>query len=418
MSSPPDPAGGRRPTGLFRNSRLASALAYPDIRMLWVATLSAMAGQGMQHVLLAWLVFDMTDSSAMVGVMYAVRSSPNLVVGFLAGSVADRLDRRSLQRIANSGMAFVSFAMAMLLLNDRLEVWHLMVGTFIFGTFQAFNLTSRQAYIYDVVGARRVTSGVAVITLAHRIGGFLGAVLAGALLLWIGPGSSFVVKSVCYALAVIFLYGLRHRGEAAPETREPILQNPVSYYRELKTNKAMASLMVSTAAAEALGFSHQTMFPVLARDVLNVGPAGLGALTAFRFLGGALGVFVVTVTEEIRRRGLLLLSIVVLLGVGVALLSQAPNLWMALVFVTFVNAMASAADILHNILMQLSVPNELRGRAIGSWLVGTGTAPVGHIEIGYLAVATTARVALLTNGIALVVMAIGLGIFLPRLRRL
>ena len=372
----------------------------------------------MQHVLLAWLVFDMTDSSAMVGVMYAVRSSPNLVVGFLAGSVADRLDRRSLQRIANSGMAFVSFAMAMLLLNDRLEVWHLMVGTFIFGTFQAFNLTSRQAYIYDVVGARRVTSGVAVITLAHRIGGFLGAVLAGALLLWIGPGSSFVVKSVCYALAVIFLYGLRHRGEAAPETREPILQNLVSYYRELKTNKAMASLMVSTAAAEALGFSHQTMFPVLARDVLNVGPAGLGALTAFRFLGGALGVFVVTVTEEIRRRGLLLLSIVVLLGVGVALLSQAPNLWMALVFVTFVNAMASAADILHNILMQLSVPNELRGRAIGSWLVGTGTAPVGHIEIGYLAVATTARVALLTNGIALVVMAIGLGIFLPRLRRL
>ena len=167
-----------------------------------------------------------------------------------------------------------------------------------------------------------------------------------------------------------------------------------------------------------LGFSHQTMFPVLARDVLHVGPAGLGALTAFRFLGGALGVFVVSVTEEIRRRGLLLLLFLVLLGAGVLVLSQAPNLWLALVFVTFVNAMGSAADILHHTLIQLSVPNELRGRAMGSWLVGSGTAPVGHVEIGYLAVATTARVALVTNGIALVVVAIGLGILLPRLRRL
>ncbi len=125
-----------------------------------------------------------------------------------------------------------------------------------------------------------------------------------------------------------------------------------------------------------------------------------------------------TAMGDVRRRGWLLLGALALFGVSQVLLGQALNLWMALLFVTLVNLMATVTDVLHQSLLQLSVPNQQRGRAMGSWIVGIGTAPVGQLEVGFLAEATSARIALLVNGVALAVMAVTMGIILPRLRRL
>ena len=418
MSTTDSPGDPKLPTRQSSYSRIVAALRYPDFRVLWIATVPNQLGQGIQQVLLGWLVFEMTNSSGMVGVAFAVRSAPNLIVGFAAGSVTDRLDRRTIMRISTWGMLLLSLVLALLLYDDRLTVWHLMVATFFMGTLQAFYMTSRQAYVYDVVGSGGVVNGIALVFLAQLVGGIFGAFLAGWSIDWWGPGTSFMVMGISYAVGAFGLYGLRFRGESAPQVREPMSQNLLNYFRDLKTNRVMLSLMISTTAAEVLGFSHQVMLPVLAKEVLNVGPTGLGVLTAFRFVGGALGAAVLTALGDVRRRGLLLLVVLVLFGAGQVLLSQSSVFWMALLFVPFINVMATATDILHQILLQFSVPNQQRGRAMGSWIVGIGTAPVGQLEIGYLAAVTNARLALLTNGIGLAVLAVILGLLLPRLRRL
>jgi predicted MFS family arabinose efflux permease len=197
-----------------------------------------------------------------------------------------------------------------------------------------------------------------------------------------------------------------------------VWQNVLTYVQVLQTNGDMRVLMLSTAAAEMLGFSHQVMLPILARDVLHVGAAGLGVLTAFRFLGGVLGVGLLTALGEVPHRGRLLLVVLSLFGAGQVLLSQAPYFWLAVACVTFINVMASATDILHHTLLQLSVANEQRGRAMGSWIVATGTGPIGHLQIGYLASLTSASFALLIHGIALTLLPVGIALLLPRLRRL
>jgi predicted MFS family arabinose efflux permease len=197
-----------------------------------------------------------------------------------------------------------------------------------------------------------------------------------------------------------------------------MLENILNYFRALKSNRVMLSLMISTAAAETLGFSHQVILPILARDVLQVGAVGLGVLTAFRFVGGALGVVALAVLGQIRRRGILLLVALALFGIGQVLLGQSASFLMALALVTLVNALAAITDVLHQGLIQLSVSNEQRGRAMGSWIVGIGTAPVGQLEIGYLSELTNARVALLVNGVGLAFLALVMGIIMPRLRRL
>lgn len=411
--------GPQRPNPFIsRYSRVVEALQFPDIRVLWGSTFVNQFGQGMQQVVLGWLVFEMTGSGGMVGAVFAARSAPNLVVGLVAGSITDRLDRRTLMRVSIWGMMVSSLAVAVLLFSNLLTVWQLLAFTFLLGTLQAFYMTARQVYVYDVVGAAGAVSGIALITLAQRVGQVFGALLAGGLLQWQGPGFSFLAMGIGYGGGALTLYLLRHAGDSAPREREPIADNILNYFRALKSNRVMLSLMISTAGVEILGFSHQVMLPILASEVLAVGAGGLGVLTAFRFIGGALGVTALAALGQVRRRGVLLLLAIALFGIGQVMLGQSATFWVAVAVVTFINVMAATTDVLHQSLLQLSVSNEQRGRAMGSWIVGIGTAPVGQLQVGYLAELTSSRTALLVNGAGLAALALVMGVILPRLRRL
>lgn len=397
---------------------MSIALRYPDFRVLWFSTVANQLGWGMQQVLLGWLVFDMTGNAGMVGAIFAARSAPNLVVGLVAGSVTDRFDRRAIMRLSCCAMLVLSTLSSWLLFAGLMTIWLLLVAAFLLGAAQAFYMTSRQVYVYDIVGSHRAINGIALVSLAQWIGGIIGSLATGALIAWQGPAAAFLVMSITYGIGVAIMYWLRQAGSSAPLVREPILENLLNYFRTLKNNRVMLSLIISTAGAEVLGFSHQVMLPILAKEVLGVGPFGLGLLTAFRFLGSAIGVFTVAGLERLPRKGLLLLCIIGMFGIGEILLGQSPYFWVAVICVMFINMLASATDILHHTLLQLSVSNEQRGRAMGSWIFGIGVAPVGQLEVGFLASEAGSRTALLVNGAALTVLAVVMAISMPRLRRL
>lgn len=417
------PSSARRRRGQLRSplaplAGMRMALRYPDFRMLWLSTIANQLGWGMQQVLLGWLALEMTGNAGMVGVVYAARSAPNLVVGLLAGSITDRFDRRLIMRLSCAAMLALCLILSWLLFSGRLTVWLLLLNTFLLGAAQAFYMTARQVYVYDIVGGRRAINGLALVSLAQWTGGIIGSLVTGTLIAWQGPAAAFFVMGLTYAGGILVMGWLRHAGSSAPVAREPILENLLNYFRALKDNRVMLSLMISTAGAEILGFSHQVMLPILAKEVLGVGAFGLGLLTSFRFLGSAIGVFAVALTERVRSKGMLLLTIIGMFGVGEILLGQSPYFWVAVICVMFINLLASATDILHHTLLQLSVSNEQRGRAMGSWIFGIGAAPVGQLEVGYLAGEIGSRTALLVNGAALILLAITMGALLPRLRRL
>ncbi len=372
----------------------------------------------MQQVILGWVVLAMTDSSAMVGVAFALRSAPNLMVGFAAGAISDRFDRRSLMRLTTIGMGLLTLGMAWGIWLDLIRVGHVLAYAAIVGILRAFETTARQAYVYDLVGYQNATQGLAFNATAQRIGGALGALIVGGVLARWGTSAAFLTMGLCFGLSAALLYLLRNRGAAAPTATEPLWQNVVAYTRELSVNPILRSLIISTAIVEIIGFSHQTLLPTLAKDILNIGAAGLGLITAFRFVGGVLGALLLTFIRQLTHQGIILLIVLAFFGLGEVLLAQVTQLWLAVLCIVGINIMASATDILHQSLLQTHVLNTQRGRAIGSWIVGTGAAPVGHLEIGYLAGVTSVSSALLINGIALIMLPLGLVWLLPQLRRL
>src|SRR5438067_5545500 len=152
MAIPAQPHTDLTPRGGAHAHRLAGTLRTPGFPMLWGAALCGQIGVGMQQVLLGWLVLSMTDSSSMVGALFAVRSAPSLLVGFAAGALTDRLDRRLLMRLTVCGMALVSWLIAWLWWMGHLHIWQLLLCAGLFGLLQAFEATARQAYTCDVVG--------------------------------------------------------------------------------------------------------------------------------------------------------------------------------------------------------------------------------------------------------------------------
>lgn len=386
--------------------------------MLWLSTAVSQISFGMQQVILGWVVLAMTNSSAMVGIAFALRMAPNLVVGFAAGALSDRIDRRTLMRLTTIAMGCLSLILALGIWRGDIHVGHVLTYAALMGVLRAVETTARQAYIYDLIGLQGAVQGLAFNAIAQRVGGAMGALIAGWTLASGGAALAFFAISLCFGLGAILLYQLRSRGLAAPAMPEPLRQNAATYLRELRANPILRNLIISTAIVEIIGFSHQTLLPVLARDTLHIGAAGLGAITAFRFVGGLLGALWLTTLRRVSSQGMLLLVVLALFGVGQIGLSQVTQWWLAVVCIIGINVMASITDILHQSLLQAHVPNTQRGRAIGSWIVGTGAAPIGHLEIGYLASMIGVSAALMLNGFALLALPLCLMWLMPKLRRL
>jgi hypothetical protein len=197
-----------------------------------------------------------------------------------------------------------------------------------------------------------------------------------------------------------------------------VLRNLAGYVRFLRENRVIFVLMCLTSITEVLGFTHMTLLPVFAKDVLHVGPAGLGYLTAVRQAGGLLGLAMLANLRDYRRKGLLMFIIATSFGLGLMAFSVSSALVYFIVVLAAVNACAMSVDTLYKTLMQSNVPDEQRGRAMGSWVLSIGVAPVGHMGVGGLAGAFGAQGALLVNGAALAGLSLAAAFSLPKIRRL
>ena len=178
------------------------------------------------------------------------------------------------------------------------------------------------------------------------------------------------------------------------------------------------TLMLLASITEVFGFTHMTLLPVFAKEVLGVGPVGLGFMTAVRQGGALIGLFFLANLRDFQSKGLLMFGIAFGFGAGMMLFSLATNLLVFLLVLAVVNAFAMAVDTLYKTLMQENVTDEQRGRAMGSWVLSIGVAPVGHLGVGGLAGVLGAPGALLVNGAVLSIVSLATVAGLPRIRRL
>jgi MFS family permease len=368
-----------------------------------------------EQVVLGWLALELTDSPLLVGVALALRMAPLLIVGLPAGVLADRGDRLVLLRGANTTMSLAFTVLATLATLGRATIGVILGVTFLIGCARALQQVTQQAHVHDLVGAARLTEALGALGIAMRIGGIVGALVAGRLIGALGPGLAYLAAACASLLGTLVLPRHAPRVVRAP-TPVSVWQGLVGFLAAARAEPRLPLLMALTAAGEVLGFSHQAVLPSLARDVLRVGPEGLGAMSAARQAGGIIGMLGVGRLSQMGGLTQLFVAVLGVFGAGVAGLGLAPGYRVVLLLLLVINAVGAVADVLGQSLMQQTVPPALRGRASGAWVVAIGVGPLGQFQIGALVSWVGVAAALGMSGAALVIVAVAARFLIARSR--
>jgi MFS transporter, DHA1 family, staphyloferrin A biosynthesis exporter len=399
--------------------RIFASLRHLDYRYLWTGTLMMSAGQWIQQVTLGWLLYDLTGNSMLLGALNGLRALPFLVTGPLAGVAADRMDRRRLLIQTQTVLIITAVLMGALVASPFLHVWHIFAFTLITGVAWTITEPVRMSMIPNVVPKEDLANAVALNSGGFNLMKVMGPALGGALIAWFGAAENFFLQAIAYSGVLAMIYWMHvppHRSEAKQKSALANLKEGFAY---VWSTPAVLALMSLAYVPRIFAVPYQTLMPVFQKDVLQVGPEGLGLLMAAPGVGAVIAILVMaSLGSHIKRQGLLLVGSIVVLGGFLILFSQITWFPLALASLVLVGIfqmffLASTATIL-----QMIVPDELRGRVLSLYMLDRGFMPLGALFAGTTAHFFGAPLTVAVMGAIVILLTLVVAWLIPAIRKL
>jgi len=401
------------PSTLLRPFQSFSAPGFPRI---WTAAVLFALGQWTERLAIGWFVFDQTDSAFLTAATIAAAAAPGIIFGPIAGAVSDRSPRPHVLAFAAALKAAVLLTIAILVATDFTHIVLLLLLVAISGVGNSFHISSLHTLSGDIAGPTRRASAISIVSTGQRAVSAAGALGAGIVIATAGPTTSFLLTATAFVLATATYRGLADPRPPAGRAHATFLADTFEGLRIVGQVPMVGILLGLMVVIEIFGFSYMSILPALADRVLNVGPIGLGGLTAAGSLGSVAGTLVLATYADRARLGLLFIGI--FCAFGVLLIALGTSNWYAisLLAVAGVGACAAMVDALEWIMLQAAVPDRLRGRVLGAWNVAIGFGWVGPLLLGALADATSVEVTFASAGAILIAVATLAALLFPRLR--
>lgn len=395
--------------------RITAALQHRDFRVLWFGACFSSIGTWMQSLAENWLVLSLTASAFYLGLDAFLQQVPIMLFTLIGGVVADRHDRRLTLMASQWVQLSTAAVLAALVYAGVVQVWHILVLSFITGTAQAFGGPAYQSLIPSLVGKQDLTNAIALNSIQFNVARMVGPLLAGGTLAVLKRWgvADMTALAICFAMnALSFLavilslmsLHLKHMPAARTQNMFGELKQGIAYVKE---ERSIRALMVLGAATAFFGIPMLTLLPVFARDVFGSGVEGYSVLLSFSGAGAVVGAMIVAWLGRFPHMGVTTLLVQACFGVMIALVawSRVLSLSYALLFASGVTLMIVVSCLMS--LVQLIAPNDMRGRVMSIYLVAfRGGMPLGSLVSGYLASARSAPVVLAFNGIALLAVSV------------
>jgi MFS transporter, DHA1 family, staphyloferrin A biosynthesis exporter len=413
VEAPAEPASPRLRLQTF------SSLRHLDFRYLCTGTFLMSAGQWIQQVTVGWLVYELTGNSILLGMLNGLRALPFLVTGPMAGVAADRMDRQKLMLHTQYVLIVTALIMGGLVASGLLEVWHIFVFTLITGIAWTFSEPVRQSLIPSVVPKAELANAIALNSGGFNLMKIIGPAVGGAMIAVFGVAGNFFVQGVAYAGVLVMIYLMHVPPTPAEARRSSALTNLKEGFSYVWSTPAVLALMILAYVPRIFAVPYQTLMPVFQKDVLGVGPEGLGLLMAAPGVGAVLSVLVLaSLTNRVKRQGLLLVGSIVILGAFLILFSQITSFWLALVVLVAVGGFQMLFLASTNTMLMLIVPDELRGRVMSLYMLDRGLMPAGALFAGVVAHFIGAPLTVAIMGAIVIVLALMVAWGVPAIRAL
>ena len=358
-----------------------ASLRLPDFRLLLVGTTLSNAAQWIQQVTLGWLVYEMTSSGTMLGSINLVRSVATVGLAPAAGVAIDRLPRRNLMVSVNSWLFVLSMSLGVGLLVGQARIWWLFAFSFLGGIAQAIDMPLRQTVVFSLVPRSLAPNAVALVQTGWAVMRSLGPALGGFLILWFGPGGNFLVQALAYALIAFTIVRI-HFPPASAEAgaRRGSISDGLRYV--LSERGTLAFVLMGWILPLFIIPNFSALPPIYAKDVFHGGPETLGFLMSAVGVGGIAGGIVTASLARVERRGLVQLVALLLTSLSLIGFSFCGSLVPALLLLACAGFFEMLYLTTNQTLLQLSIPDAMRGRVMGIVTLNAGLNPLGNLVAG------------------------------------
>ena len=399
--------------------RMFSALRYSNYRWFWLNGITQAMGQGMQFLVLGFLVLDFTGSSTQLGLVIFAFGVPNLIFTLLGGVIADRANRLKLLISTRVYVSALILALAVLRVTDLLDIWHVYVIVALLGTIQALNMPARQAIVADLVDRDDMMNAVTLQSMVNQTGQIIGPAAAGGIIELVGIGPTLFVNAGLYVSGIGFLLLIRGVPPQAASKAESVLAGVRAGLHCVRSTPVLYTIIGMSLALAFFALSFRQIMPAFGEEVLAIGAGKTGLLLLAVGLGSILGNLVLVSLGDFRHKALLLMISVLLQAVFLALFAWSPWYLATWVILLLVGAMSFGFFVpLMITLIQLNVPPELRGRVLSIMGLAPAVHYLGALPLAYSASLISWPVAITGGAAFSLFFALWLGVWRPVLRRL
>ncbi len=381
--------------------RTFKAFQYHDFRLLWFGACTSSIGTWMQEIAQNWLVLEMTNSPFLLGLDAFLGDIPIFLFSLVGGVIADRMDRRKLLMISQIIQMTSALTLAFLIATQRIQIWHILLSSFVVGTAQAFGGPAYSALVPSLVEKEDLPNAIALNSIQFNLARVIGPVLGGLALKYVGSAWCFGLNSLSFVAVMISLMRL-HINFKPPHTGESILTGMKQGIGFIRKQGAMETLILIAFCMTALAIPMITFLPVFAKNVFHQNEMTYTLFLVCSGLGSITGALTVAALGNIANKGRVAMTMLIALGAGITGFSLSKSVVASCLLLFVSGAVLMCAFAMISSLVQLITPNDMRGRVMSVYNVAfRGGMPFGSFTTGWLVPIFTAPSVLSVNGLLL-----------------
>lgn len=358
-----------------------SSLRNRNYLFLWLGMLAMMAGIQMQSLALGYLVYDLTGSASLLGLVNAGMALPLLSLSLFGGAIADRVDRKRVIQAGQAAAALLALLVGLTISAGAIAWYHLLVAAIVQGALFAVMMPARQAIIPQLVGKGQITNALALNSAGMSATTLAAPVLAGGLYAWRGPEEVYFVVAALACAAVLLTGMVSNAGSGKLKIQAPMMQDIAAGLRYIKHSPIVLVLLLMALATTLLAMPFRSLMPVFVVDVYHRGPDSMGLLLTVMGAGALVGsLFIAAIGRW--RRGLLLILGSFASGVALLLLAIFPVYLVAVLIMLLLGLGDAGRRTVNQTLIMEEVEDQYHGRVMSVFMMNFGLMPLGVLPAG------------------------------------
>ncbi len=396
-----------------------SSLKVRNFRLYWFGMQISLVGSWIQIVAQGWLVFDLTRSEFLLGLVGFLGSLPIFIFSLFAGVFADRFNKRNILLVTQNAFMFLAFILALLTQFKIITPVQIMLIALLNGMVMAFDAPARQSIVVELVGKQHLLNAIALNSAAFNSARLVGPALAGILVAIVGMSGCFYINGISF-IAVIIALLLIKNNYAPKKTSGVFLKDLAEGLKFIADNRIILILISIVGMTSLFGISYAILMPVFADKVLHSGAKGLGILMSNAGLGAFLAaLFLARFSNSLKRRGEWIIFSSIIFSLALILFSQSKTFLSSCIYLAIIGWSSVTAMTLVNNSLQVLVPDEFRGRVMSGFMFTfAGIMPFGNLIAGTLAHFWGVSFSVAFSGFACLAFFLSVWKFFPQLKKI